>query len=89
MATAKSKTDSKVNTDASKQTNPESDSPADATEGVETPKRSVADRVKDSETRWGKEIQEVMIELHDHVFGTSRPHEEVKAEREAAAKAAE
>jgi len=75
-------------TDETNKTKPESNPPSDATEGVETEakkSRPVADRIKDIETRWGKDIQEVMIELHDHVFGTSRPHEEVKAEQEAAA----
>lgn len=51
--------------------------------------REVGDRIKDIETRWDKGIQEVLIDIHDHIFGTSRPHEEVKAEREAKAKAAE
>lgn len=36
-------------------------------------KRSVKDRVKDIEVRWGKEFTEVMLNLHDHVFGTSAP----------------
>jgi hypothetical protein len=86
MATAKK-------TDEANKTKSESNSPSDATEGVETPEakksRSVADRVKDIEVRWGKDIQEVMVELHDHVFGTSRPHEEVKAEQDAKKKADE
>jgi hypothetical protein len=45
--------------------------------------RKVGDRVKDIETRWGKDIQEVLIDIHDHIFGASRPHEEVKEEQDA------
>lgn len=41
----------------------------------ESPKRSIQDRVKDIEKRWGKELTEVMVDLHDHVFGTSPPHD--------------
>ena len=82
MATAKK-------TDETNKTKSESNPTSDATEGVETSEvkkpRSVADRVKDIETRWGKDIQEVMVELHDHVFGTSKPHEDMKAEQRVAA----
>lgn len=38
--------------------------------------RSISDRVKDVEKRWGKSIQEVMVDIHDHIFGASKPHDE-------------
>lgn len=42
---------------------------------AEAPKRLIKDRIKDIEKRWGKEFTEVMADLHDHVFGTSQPHD--------------
>lgn len=41
-------------------------------------KRSLNDKIKDVEKRWGKDFDEVLIDLHDHVFGTSPPHDVVK-----------
>lgn len=59
-----------------KQTNAPSPKPAVKPEPPPQPeKRSLADRVKDIETRWGKSLDEVVVDLHDHVFGTSVPHE--------------
>jgi hypothetical protein len=65
--------------------------PAEGTEPVEEPpaKRPIRDRIKDIETRWEKDFEEIMIDLHDHVFGTSPTHEETTAKREQAAKDAE
>lgn len=51
-------------------------------------KRSTRDRIKDIETRWEKGMEEIMIDLHDHVFGTSPTHEETVAKRKATADAA-
>jgi hypothetical protein len=39
------------------------------------PKRNVKDRIKDIEKWWGKEFTEVMVDLHDHVFGVKPPHD--------------
>lgn len=50
-------------------------------------KRSVRDRVRDAETRWEKDFDEIILDIHDHVFGTSPPHEETTAKRKAAAEA--
>lgn len=40
-------------------------------------KRSVKDRVRDAEVRWGKDFDEIILDIHDHVFGTSLPHDAV------------
>lgn len=61
------------------------------TVGVTAPepsqKRSLRDRVRDAETRWEKDFEEIILDIHDHVFGTSPPHEETTAKRQAAAEA--
>lgn len=31
----------------------------------------LAQRIKNIEARWGKEFMAVMVDLHDHVWGTS------------------
>jgi len=51
------------------------DAAVDAEAAPEASKRGVKDRIKDIEKRWGKEFTEVMVELHDHVFGASPPHD--------------
>lgn len=33
--------------------------------------QSVVDRVKAIEARWGKDFMEVMMDIHDHLFGVS------------------
>lgn len=48
-------------------------------------KRHMRDRIKDVETRWGKDFEEILLDLHDHVFGTSDPHEVTTAKRKQAA----
>lgn len=40
------------------------------------PKRSVTARIRDIEKRWGKSLEEVLIDIHDHVFGASDLHDE-------------
>lgn len=40
------------------------------------PPRSIGARIRDVEKRWGKNFEHVMLDLHDHVFGTSPPHDE-------------
>lgn len=50
-------------------------------EKTETEKRSSRDRVKDIETRWQKDFEDIIIDIHDHIFGTSPPHEETTAKR--------
>lgn len=49
---------------------------APAKEDAPKPKRHIRDRIKDIEKRWGKEFTEIMVDVHDHVFGTSPPHDE-------------
>lgn len=42
-------------------------------------KRKIQDRIKDIEKRWGKEFTEVVVDLHDHIFGKSPHHDEDEA----------
>jgi hypothetical protein len=43
------------------------------------PRRSVGARIRDIEKRWGKNFEDVIIDLHDHVFGASPEHNESDA----------
>lgn len=44
------------------------------------PKRSLGARVKDIEKRYGKEFTEVIIDIHDHVFGAVPEYVESETE---------
>ena len=92
MATAKPKVPTPkdpLDESDKKGTESEPDASDAASDPPPVPKRSVKDRIKDIETRWGKGFEEIMIDLHDHVFGTSLSHEETTAKQEADAKAAD
>lgn len=77
--------------DESDEANQESEPPLSTDENLDTatdkpeteapaqedpkPKRHIHDRITDIEKRWGKGWEEVLADVHDHVFGTSNPHD--------------
>jgi hypothetical protein len=49
---------------------------AEATpEVVVTPPRSIGARIRDVEKRWSKDFEHVLLDIHDHIFGVSDPHD--------------
>lgn len=50
-----------------------------------TNKRSVQDRIKNIEKRWGKEFTEVLADMHDHIFGNEEATDETEEDTGGAA----
>lgn len=51
------------------------DSPPDKGDPPKPP-RSVGARIRDVEKRHGKDFEHILLDLHDHIFGTSPEHNE-------------
>ena len=49
------------------------DDPSMAVPENGAPKLTVEERVAQLEARWGKPWEEVMVDMHDHIFGKTVP----------------
>jgi hypothetical protein len=72
---ANQESESTLSTDGSLDTATDQPETEAAAQEDPKPKRSIHDRIKDIEKRWGKGWEEVLTDVHDHVFGTSNAHD--------------